>query len=48
MPQYQQPGVLGFGVPWDLGRGGFVVCRQVPAAEACEVEDRVDGGFEQV
>jgi len=32
---------------WDLGRGGFVVCRHVPAAEARELEEGVDGGFER-
>jgi hypothetical protein len=36
----------GVPVPWDLGRGGFVVCRHVPAAEARELKDSVDGGFE--
>ena len=30
-----------------LGRGGIAVCRHVPAAEAREFEDGVDGGFER-
>ena len=33
-------------VAWDLGRGGIAVCRHVPAAEARELEDGVDGGFQ--
>jgi len=31
----------------DLGRGAIAVCRRVPAAEAREPEDGVDGGFER-
>jgi len=37
----------GFRSPWDLGCGRFVVCRHVPAADARELEEGVDGGFER-
>jgi hypothetical protein len=37
---------LGVRSPWDLGLGGIAVGRPVPAAEARELKDGVDGGFE--
>ena len=40
------PGGQVTSVPWDLGRGGIAVGRHVPAAEARELKDGVDGGFE--
>ena len=40
------PGGQVTSVPWDLGRGGIAVCWHVPAADARELEEGVDGGFE--
>jgi len=40
------PARAGVGFPRDLGAGDLAVCWRVAAADAGEVEDGVEGGFE--